>query len=67
MTIVASGEISLGGNATATRSVACEIGRSGTAAICMNETAVRSLAQRTTAASAICMNDFYGKSSGPLV
>lgn len=65
MTIVASGEISLGGNATATRSVACEIDRSGTAAICMNESVVRTLAARTTAASAICMNDFYGKSYVP--
>lgn len=65
MTIVASGEISLGGNATATRSVACELGRSGTAAICMDESAVRKLAARTTAASAICMNDFYGKADTP--
>lgn len=65
MTIVASGEISLGGNATATRSVACELFRSGTAAICMDESAVRTLAARTTAASAICMNDFYSKSNAP--
>lgn len=62
MTIVASGEISLGGNATVTRSVACELGRSGTGAICMDESAVRTLAGQTTAASAICMNDFYSKS-----
>lgn len=66
MAIVASGEISLGGNATATRSVACELGRSGTAAICMDENAVRTLAARTTAGSAICMNDFYNKSNFPL-
>ena len=65
MAIVASGEISLGGNATATRSVACELARSGTAAICMNESEVRTLAARTTAASAICMNDFYGKANVP--
>lgn len=67
MTIVASGEISLGVNATTTRSVACELDRSGTAAICMDEAAVRTLAARTTAASAICMNNFYGKTSVPTV
>ena len=65
MTIVASGEISLGVNATTTRSVACELDRSGTSQICMDETQVRTLAARTTAASAICMNDFYGKTSIP--
>lgn len=65
MTIEASGEISLGGNATTTRSVACELGRSGTAQICMNESSVRSLAARTSAGSAICMNDFYGKTGPP--
>lgn len=65
MTIVASGEISLGVNATTTRSVACELDRSGTSQICMDETAVRTLAARTTAGSAICMNDFYGKTSVP--
>lgn len=65
MTIAASGEISLGGNADATRSVACELGLSGTAAICMNQTDVRTLAARTTANSAICFNDFYSKTAAP--
>lgn len=65
MPIVASGTISLGGNATISRSVACELFRSGTAAICMDESEVRTLAARTTAASAICMNNFYSKSNGP--
>lgn len=63
MTIVASGEISLGGNATATRSVACELARSGTAQICMNESAVRTLAG--VPSGQISMSNFYGKSNVP--
>jgi len=63
MPIVASGEISLGGNATATRSVACEIQRSGTATICMNESAVRILAELPS--GQISMSSFYGKSNAP--
>lgn len=65
MTIVASGEISLGGNATANRSVNYELGRMATSSICMDEAGVRTLAARTSAASAICMDNFYSKSGGP--
>jgi hypothetical protein len=65
MAIAASGEISLGTNTDATRSVACELGLSGTATICMNQTDVRTLAARTTANSAICFCNFYGKAAAP--
>ena len=62
MTICASGEISLGGSTTG-RSVNLELSRSANAAICMNETAVRTLAG--VPSGAISMNCFYGKSAGP--
>jgi hypothetical protein len=54
--------MSLGGSTTG-RSVNLELGRSATACIQMNETDVRTLAGR--ASGAICMQDFYGKSSIP--
>jgi len=57
-----SGAMSLGG-ATATRSVNCELGKSGTAQIGMNDADARTLAGK--ASGAIAMSDFYGKSSGP--
>ena len=62
MAICASGEIALGGS-TAGRSVNLELGRSASAAICMNETGVRTLAG--VPSGAISMNCFYGKSRGP--
>jgi hypothetical protein len=62
MAICASGEIALGGSTTG-RSVNLELGRSATAAICMNETDVRTLAG--VPSGAISMNCFYGKSSAP--
>ncbi len=65
MAIVASGEISLGVNATTTRSVACELTLGGTTQICMDQAAVRTLAARTGAGSAICMCNFYGKTFVP--
>lgn len=66
MALCASGTMSLGGTTTG-RSVNCELGCSGTAAICMNRSDVRTLAGK--ASGAIAMSDFYGKSSfnpGPL-
>jgi hypothetical protein len=61
MTLAASGAISLGG-LTVTRSVNLELGVSGTAAITMNDTGVRVLAEKTTTRSPISMLDFYNKS-----
>jgi hypothetical protein len=61
---VSQGEMSLGGSTTG-RSVNLELSRSATAAICMNETDVRTLAG--VPSGAISMNCFYGKSSGPTV
>ena len=63
MTIVASGEISLGVNATTTRSVACELGLPGTSTICMNQAAVRTLAG--VPSGQISFSNFYGKSNVP--
>ena len=60
MTLASSGIMSLGGS-TATRSVNLELGRSATASINMNETAVRSLAGVSSGSYGI--NSFYGKSS----
>jgi hypothetical protein len=54
MTLQTSGAISL-------NNVNVELGRSGTASINMNETAVRTLAGK--ASGAISMSDFYGKSN----
>jgi hypothetical protein len=59
MTLASSGEISLGGS-TAGRSVNLTLGRSATASINMNDSAVRSLAGRST--GDISFSDFYGKS-----
>jgi hypothetical protein len=59
MTLASSGEISLGGT-TAGRSVNLTLGRSATASINMNDSAVRSLAGRAT--GAVSFSDFYGKS-----
>lgn len=64
MALCPSGAMSLGGS-DATRSVACELGLGGTTQICMDQTEVRTLAGQTGAGTAICMCDFYGKSSGP--
>lgn len=64
MTMVSSGPISLGGNATTAglnQSVNIELGRSATASINMNESAVRTLAN--VASGAISMSNFYGKSN----
>lgn len=63
MTIVASGEISLGVNATTTRSVACELGLPGTSTICMNQAAVRTLAG--VPSGQISFSNFYNKSNVP--
>ncbi len=60
MALCASGEMSLGGS-TAGRSVNLELDRAATASINMNETAVRTLAAQ--ASGAICLTNFYGKSS----
>jgi len=64
MTMVSTGPISLGGTATSgglNQSVNVELGRSGTATINMNESAVRTLAG--VPSGAISMNNFYGKSN----
>jgi hypothetical protein len=64
MTMVSTGPISLGGTGTSgglNQSVNVELGRSGTATINMNESAVRTLAG--VASGAISMNNFYGKSN----
>lgn len=60
MTINSTGAVSLGGS-TAGQSVNLELGRSATASINMNETAVRTLAGK--ASGAIAMSDFRGKSA----
>jgi hypothetical protein len=62
--MVSTGPISLGGTATTgglNQSVNVELGRSGTATINMNESAVRGLAG--VASGAISISNFYGKSS----
>jgi hypothetical protein len=64
MTMVSTGPISLGGTGTSgglNQSVNVELGRSGTATINMNESAVRTLAG--VPSGAISMNNFYGKSN----
>jgi hypothetical protein len=58
MTLQTSGEISLGGS-TAGRSVNLTLGRSATASININDSAVRGLAGRS--AGAVSFSDFYGK------
>jgi hypothetical protein len=62
MALCASGEMSLGGS-TEGRSVNLELGRASTNCIQMGESDVRTLADRPT--GAICMENFYGKSSAP--
>ena len=64
MALCASGEMSLAGSVVG-RSVACELGCSGTGTISMDRADVRTLAGRPGAGCAICMCDFYGKSSAP--
>jgi hypothetical protein len=64
MTMVSTGPISLGGTGTSgglNQSVNVELGRSGTATINMNESAVRTLAG--VPSGAISMNNFYGKAN----
>ena len=60
MALLGTGAMSLGGSTTG-RSVNLELGRSATAAISMNETAVRTLAGAAT--GAISFSNFYNKSS----
>lgn len=64
MALNASGAISLGGS-TVGQSIALELNRSATAQICINCTAVRTLAG--VASGAIAFNNFYGKSNGPTI
>lgn len=64
MTMVSTGPISLGGSATTAglnQSVNIELGRSATATINMNESAVRTLAG--VPSGAISMSNFYGKAN----
>jgi hypothetical protein len=62
MTLVSSGQISIGGTAT-DRSINIELGRAATATSNLNETDLRSLAGVTTPNSTISLTNFYGKSS----
>lgn len=64
MTLVSSGEISIGGSATSgglNRSINIELGRSATATSSLNETSLRTLAG--VASGAISLSNFYGKSN----
>lgn len=61
MTLNASGPISLGGS-TAGQSINLELGRSATAQVSLNESAVRTLAGVPSGAI-VMPTDFYGKSS----
>ena len=64
MTMVSSGQISLGGSATSgglNQSVNIELGRSATATISLGESAVRTLAG--VASGAISLSNLYGKSN----
>lgn len=64
MTMVSSGQISLGGTGTSgglNQSVNVELGRSGTAQITMNESAVRTLAG--VPSGQISLSNFYGKAN----
>lgn len=67
VTLESSGAMSLGTNATTTRSVACALLLDGTTQICMDQAAVRSLAARTSGGSSICFCDFYGKVGPPSI
>lgn len=64
MTLSSSGAISLGGSTTG-RSVNLELGKSATAQISMNDTAVRTLAGKSSGAI-VLPTDFYGKSASGL-
>lgn len=64
MTMVSSGPISLGGNATSgglNQSINIELGRAATDSINLNESAVRTLAG--VPSGAISLSNFYGKSN----
>lgn len=64
MTMVSSGEISIGGSATSgglNRSINIELGRSATATSSLNETSLRNLAG--VASGTISLSNFYGKSN----
>lgn len=60
MALASSGSISIGGT-TSGRSINLELSRSATASSNLNETALRSLAQRTS--GSISLSHFHGKSS----
>lgn len=62
MALESSGAMSLGGS-TVGRSVNCELGFSGTAQICMNQTDVRDLVGISS--GTISFSNFYGASAGP--
>lgn len=64
MTLVSSGEISIGGSAMSgslNRSINLELGRSATATSNLNETSLRNLAG--VSSGAISLSNFYGKSN----
>ena len=63
MGLAASGTISLGGS-TAGRSVNLELGKSASAKISLNDTAVRSLAKKSS--GVISLHDLHGKSNIPV-
>jgi len=66
MTMVSSGPISIGGNATTgglNQSINIELGRSATASSNLNESALRTLAG--VPSGAISLSNFYGKSNRP--
>jgi hypothetical protein len=60
MALASSGSISIGGS-TSGRSINLELGRSATASSNLNESALRSLAQRSS--GSISLSDFHGKSN----
>ena len=66
MTLNASGPISLGGT-TAGQSAEVELGGTGTAAITMNDSNLRTLAAVGGSGTQWSMNSLYGKSNGPPV
>jgi hypothetical protein len=64
MTMVSTGEISIGGNATSgglNRSINIELGRAASATSSLNESALRTLAG--VPSGAISLSNFYGKSN----
>lgn len=66
MTMVSSGPISLGGNATTgglNQSINIELGQSATATISLNDSNVRTLLAKTGAGTTISLNDAYGKAN----